>query len=321
MDTRSTESKSEMQANSTIVAALVLYHYLPLEVVIHLDYYSTTVVSVTTSECIDQVSHHIKGVLANLGDYAMYATNMPLECLMLCEIYSLASFWSHLGYPFDLFTARLEKLDRTIELICCRLPRGQIPFAYFVHRVVTCLRGDVLDRLTLVNEMADLFESLKSNGSEEQCPDNFFMLLASSVLNVCDTLNHQYREKLLHVKEKHQQHEVALGEQRRRIRSRLLDSLRSLFSSIKPLSTLLRESDRLVKYRLLNVMTPEEFASQEWFDMKQDLPDFMLSAEFDERANFLCLLSTLLWKLKGPKNFLDLQNVFLHWSASAHPCG
>ena len=85
----------------------------------------------------------VKGVLANLGDYAMHATNIPLECVMLCEISSLASCSTHLGYPFDLFTARLENLDRIIELICCRLPHGQIPFAYFVHRVIMWLRGNV----------------------------------------------------------------------------------------------------------------------------------------------------------------------------------
>ena len=303
-------SNPEMQANLTIVAALVLYQYLPSEVVIRLDYRPNTFVAREISERIDQVSHHIKGVLANLGDYAMHATNMPLECLMLCEIYSLASFSTHLSYPFDFFTARLERLDHIIEIICCRLPPGQIPFASFVHRVVTCLRGDGLDRLTLVNEMADSFESLKSNVSEEKYPDDFFMLLASSVVSVCDTLNHPYREKLLHVKEQHQQHKVSLRKQRRCIRSRLLDSLRCLFSSIEPLSTLLRETDRLVKHRLLKVMTPEEFAAQKWFDMKQDLPELMYALEFDERASFLCLLSGLLWKFEGPKNFLDLQNVF-----------
>ena len=305
-------SNPGMQASFTIVAALVLYHYLPSEVVINLGYHPTTFVSGAISERIDQVSHHIEGVLANIGDYAMHATNMPLECLMLCEIYSLAGFSTHLGYPFDLFTARLDNLDRIVELICCRLPHGQIPFAYFVHRVIICLKGNVLDRLTLVNKMADSFESLQSKESQDKCPDEFFLLLASSVVNVCDTLNHPYGENLLHVKEQYNHHKVAdLREQRRRIRYRLLDSLRSLFSSIGPSSTLLRETDRVVKHRLLKAMTPEEFAAQKWFDMKQGLsPEIMFPRKFDERANFLCLLSALLWKYEGPKNFLDLQYVF-----------
>ena len=277
-----------------------------------LDYRPNTFVARTISERIDQVSHHIKGVLANLGDYAMHATNMPIEYLILYEIYSLASFSTHLGYPFDLFTTRLEILDCTIESICCRLPYGQIPFAYFVHRVITCLRGNVLDRLTLVNKMADSFESLMPKESQDKCPDEFFMLLASSVINLCDTLNHPYGEKLLHVKEQYDHHKAAdLRKQHRRIRYRLLDSLRSLFSSIEPLSTLVRETDRVVKRRLLKVMTPKEFAAQKWFDMKQGLsPEIMFPLKFDERANFLCLLSGLLWKYEGPKNFLGLQNVF-----------
>ena len=160
--------------------------------------------------------------------------------------------------------------------------------------------------------MADSFEALKSEESQEKCPDEFFMLLASSVINLCDTLNHPYGKKLLHTDEQYDHHEAPdLREQRRRIRYRLLDSLRSLFSSIEPLSTLLRETDRVVKHRLLKVMTPKEFAAQTWFDMKQGLsPEIMFSLKFGERANFLCLLSGLLWKYEGPKNFLDLQNVF-----------
>ena len=137
------------------------------------------------------------------------------------------------------------------------------------------------------------------------------MLLASSVVNVCDTLNNPYGEKLLHVKEQYDHHKAFdLRKQRRRIRYRLLDSLRSLFSSIEPLSTLLRESDRVVKHRLLKVMTPKELPAQK-FDMKQGLsPENMFRLKFDERANFLCLLSGLLWNYEGPRNFLDLQDVF-----------
>lgn len=89
--------------------------------VIYLDYHPATFVLGTILERIDQVFYHIKGVLANLGDYVMHATNMPFEYLMLYELHSLASFSTHLGYLFDLFNVRLEILDRIIELICYRL--------------------------------------------------------------------------------------------------------------------------------------------------------------------------------------------------------
>ena len=122
------------------------------------------------------------------------------------------------------------------------------------------------------------------------------MLLASSVINLCDTLNHPYGENLPHVKEQYDHHKTAdLREQRRRIRCRLLDSVRILFSSIEPLSTLLRKTDRVVKHRLLKTLAPKEFAAQKWFDMKQSLsPEITIPTKFDERANFLCLLSGLL---------------------------
>ncbi len=55
------------------------------------------------------------------------------------------------------------------------------------------------------------------------------MLLASSVVDVCDALEHTFAEKLSHSND--QYHEVT--DQKVQIRYRLLESLRSLFSSIE----------------------------------------------------------------------------------------
>ena len=58
-------------------------------------------------------------------------------------------------------------------------------------------------------------------------------------------------------------------------------------------------------------MTPEEFANQKWFDLKQKQSSEDLGLLiFEEKATHLCLLAKLLWEYQGPRDFSDLQNVF-----------
>ena len=300
----------EQQAKFTIVAALILYQYLPSEMVIVLDYHANFI-SPKISHRINQVSHHIRGVLANLGDYATHATTIPLECFMLCELYFLAGFSNHLVQPFNISTAILEDLDRIMKLVIRRLPHDLMPIGYFIHRVGLWLRRNLkqMNRQTPVSKMIDTFESLHFEMRE--LPDDFLMLLASSVVDVCDKLNHTFAEELVHGNDQYYTNVIDRKEQRRHVRYRLLESLRSRFSSIEPLSTLLRRTDLVIKNRLVRVMTPEEFATQKCFDMEQKLSSEALgSSGFDEEAACLCLLAKLLWEYRGPRNFSDLQNVF-----------
>ena len=103
----------EQQAMFTNVAALILYQYLPSEI-LSLDYYPAFIPE-KVSHRIRQVSHHI-GVLANLGDYSMHATTIPLEYFVLCE---------HSFYPFDISDALSKDLGHIIKLIISRLPLNQ----------------------------------------------------------------------------------------------------------------------------------------------------------------------------------------------------
>ncbi|KAF6231685.1 hypothetical protein HO173_009987 [Letharia columbiana] len=302
----------EQQAKFAIVAALVLYQYLPTEMVIWLDYHPTSIPE-TIFPRINQVSHHIRVVLANLGDYAMHAATIPVECFMLCEVCFLAGFSRHLLNPFDISTALSKDLDRIIKLVISRLSHDQMPLGYFLRRVVLWLRGDLRQRnhLTPVSKMADTFETLRFKISLEERPDDFLMLLASSVVEVCDTLNHTNAEELAVATTDIAKEEPNREEQRRHIRYGLLESLRRLFSSMEPLSTLLRRTNSVIVSRLLRVMTPEEFATQKWFDMKQKLSSDELGLlDFDEKAAYLCLIAELLWEYRGPRYILDLQNVF-----------
>lgn len=51
----------------------------------------------------------------------------------------------------------------------------------------------------------------------------------------------------------------------------LLEGLRKRFSSMGPVSTLLHRNDLVIENRLLRVTTPEEFATQDWFDVKYNV--------------------------------------------------
>ncbi len=66
----------------------------------------------------------------------------------------------------------------------------------------------------------------------------------------------------------------------------------------------------MIEDRLLRVMTPKDFATQGWFDVKQKLSSEHLdSLSFVDKAAY-CLLARLLWEDRGPRNFQDLQFVF-----------
>ena len=301
----------EQQAKFSVIASLILYQHLPTELFIWLDYDPPSN-SEEISRRIKQVSHHIRGVLANLSDYAMHAPTISLECFMLCEVNFLAGLSVYSDLSFDKSIALLQELDRVINLVISRLPQDYMPLGYFIHRVVRWLRGNrkQTERLTSANKMVDTFESLQLTiSSLEERPDDFFMLLARSVVHVCDALEHKFTEKLSHSND--QYHEVTDREVRRHLRRRLLERLRNLFSSIGALSLLLRKTESVIEDRLLRVITPTEFATQRWFDMKQKLSSEHLDTfSIDEKAAYLCLLAKLLWEYRGPKSFQDLQLVF-----------
>ena len=302
----------EQQARFTIMASIILYQYLPSEMIICLDYQPTSI-SEGVFHRIGQVSHHLRGVLVNLGDYAIHTTTIPLECFMLCEVCFLAGLSRFPFHQFDISTALSENLDRIIKLVISRLAHDQMPMAYFIHKVILLLKGNLKQKysLTPTSKMADTFESLNFNYSRAAFPDDFLMLLSSSIVEVCDTLDHSIPDKLSHGNERHREVARDRKERRRHIKYRLLESLRKLLSSIEPLSTLLRRNDLVIKNRLLRVMTPQDFATQNWLDVKQELSSEDLNhLGFGEKAHYLCFLAKLLWEYQGPRQFSDLQYVF-----------
>lgn len=80
-----------------------------------------------------------------------------------------------------------------------------MPLAYFIHRVILLLKRDLKEKNspTLTCKMADKFESLQSNYSRQECPDDLFMLLPSSIVEVYDTLDHTTPDKLSHSNDRH----------------------------------------------------------------------------------------------------------------------
>ena len=299
----------EQQTKFTVIAALILYQYLPSEMVIWLDSQPPSI-SDEVSHRINQVSHHTRGVLANIRDYAIHGPIIPSECFMLCEVCFLAGVSTFSFHQFGESIALSEDLDRTIKMVISQDDHYQMSTEYFVHSVILCFKENLKqrNRLTPFSKMADTFESIQLRLSLEKRPYDFLILLARSVVDVCDTLDHECLEELLHGK--HHEEVAYWKEQRRHIRYRLLESLRTIFSSIGPLSTLLRRTDLVIRNRLLRVMTPDEFATQVWFDVRQTLSfEDLGTLTFDEKGAYMCLLAKLLWEYQGPKDFLGLQNV------------
>ncbi len=297
----------QQQSRFTNVAALLLYHYLPPEMVVWL---GSCPMSLPLIDRINQISHHIRAVLANLRDYAMHATTIPLECFVLCEVYYLARYPKHSDLHFDISNALLVDLDHVIRIMISKILPDQRSLAGFIHKAISLLGGDprLMNRTT---QLAESLESLRSKVSLADCPDDFFMLLASSVIDVCDTLKHTLDEKLVLDNDRSHQNVTDRKEQRRYISYRLLESLQNLFSSIDLTSTLLRKTLLAINIRLLEVMTPEEYATQKQFDSIKILSSKeMASLDFDTKAAYLCRLAELLWGYRGPKDFVDLQNVF-----------
>ena len=306
-------AEPQQQAKFTHVAALLLYHYPPSEMVVWLG----PMISPQVGPCplspqlgdrINRISHHIRPVLANLRDYAMHDTTILLECFVLCEVYYLAGTPKH--SRFDIFNALLVDLDQVISLMISKIPSDQRALARLIHKAISLVGGDLrlMDRTT---RLAESLESLRSKVSLANCPDNFFVLLASSVIDVCDTLKHTLYEKVVLNNDRGHQKITNRKGQRRHITCRLLKSFQSLLFSIDPMSTPLRKTRLAINVHLLEFMTPEKYATQKRFDIKKILcSEELRSLDFKTKAASLCRLVELLWKYRGPRDFVDLQNVF-----------
>ena len=186
----------EKQADFTIVGALLFYQYLPVEMLVWLGDRPTSNLP-EISYRTNQLSHHIKVVSTNLTDYAMHATTVPLECFVLFEAYFLASFSRHSDLPFRISSSLSKDLDRLIYMIIDRIAEDQRPFAHFIHKVTLWRLGGSVKPFKSISNMANTFKSLQARTLPDECPDDFFMLLAHSVVNVCEILEHAYLNKIV----------------------------------------------------------------------------------------------------------------------------
>ena len=300
------------QAEFTIVGALLLYQYMPSERLLWLGRRSKSNF-LELQRRIDQLSHHIGAVRTNLADYGMHSTTISLECYVLCEVYFLAGFSRHTDLPFGVSAVLSTDLGHLIKMIIGQIPPDQRSFAHFIHKVILWLEGDrnPSKQMASVSRIADSLDSLQAKNLREECPDDFFMLLAYSVVGVCAILETPFSERIVFDNDHSLKRIEDRKEQRRSTTYRLLDSLRSLLSSIKPLSVLLRRTRLAVIIRLVTIMTPEEYAAQTWLDIEENLSSKEIGhLDYDEKAVLLSHIAHLLWEHQGPRDFLGLQRVF-----------
>ena len=303
------------QASFSLVSALLLYQYLLSKILLWLSP-GPNFNSPEVNDRIDQVKHHIRPVLNNLIDYAMHSPTATLECFVLCELLILASFSRYLDRLFISFqipSTLLKALNCHTKWMISRIADDQKPFAQFIHKVILWPGGTRHEReghTQSVTRIADVFESLQANCLQEEYPDDFFLLLAHSVVEVCDAHEHTFREKPVLNGDQNSQRFAEKKEQRRHTVYRLLTSLRRLLSSITPLGKLLRRTRLAITIRLMRLMTPEEYATQSFVDTKESVFSKEIDhLDYNEKATYLCLLAQLLWDYQGPKDFLGLQRV------------
>ena len=306
----------EEQANFSIVSALLLYQYLPSEIFVWLSP-RPNFNSLEVQDRTDQVKRHIRPVLTNLTDYAIHSSKASLERFVLCEILILASFSTHLdpqSTSFHVPSTLFKDLDCHTKQIINRIADDQKPFAQFFHKVALWLkvssRQKQRDHTQSFRRIADSFESLQAIFLQEEYPDDFFLLLAHSDVKLCDAYRHKLPETL-----GLKSHDLQNWKKRKRsnVDEQSIVFLRVFETCSLPLKlcwTLLRRTPPEITIRLLRIMTPEEYATQNFLNIEKSvLSEAISHLDYKEKANQLCLLAQLLWDYQGPKDFLGLQRV------------
>ena len=304
------------QAKFTIAAALILYQSFPLELVTCLPD-NFPVISNSLIDRVNWVGHHVKTVLTNLRDYHNNATTMPLECFNFCEVYYLMGFPKHSVFTLDISEELSKDLDQTIRAIVTSLPENLVSMAFFILKVIVWLRSTESEiSLKTINRITDSLKSLSLSSPLESSMSPFLLLLTTAVLDTSETVNNtipagdKHRRKL---KIDHTQLGMlrADQDQQRRAELNLLDSLRTLFSSTDYVSPLIRWIHFMIKFRLLRLLSPEEFAIHADFDLDQMLLSELLhNLSFDQKGVYFCLLVRLLWEYPGSKNYDEMKKVF-----------
>jgi len=296
------------QAEFTIAAILILYQSFPLELVTWLpDQFPS--MSVELHQRVDETTHHLRAVLANIRDYHHHIVTLPLECFTLMEVYYLTGLPQHAIYALDLPKALLVKLQAVIRLLVPHLPPGQKELAHFVHKATIWIQSgpSVKTDLKVPNKIVKSLESLALPLWLSDDDATFIMLFSTTVIDASKkTVGNRMPGNDVFT-------EASIVEKSplRKCSLLLLMGLHTLLTAISRESRLMSWVMFMVQLRLFRNMSPEEFAKLDVFHI-----DYLVSAEVlgylepNQRATHLCRLMQLYWASPWPRDYLAIVKLF-----------
>ena len=312
----------EQQARLTIRATLILYQSFPLELVAWVPDGSPSWSSDFVHR-VDRVAYHIPNVLQNLREYQAHAETLPLECFVLCEIFILAEAPNHSVHPFDASNEVSANLDQVIRAMTPCLPQCQQAIAREIHKAILWLRSHSWSggSFRTLHEIVDALEALLPTFPIQDSPASFSMLLVTLATDISRCVVYRPKRSKGNAKEPSpntmssrwtyvRDSDGVQNERHREINIRLFKALKRVVSSDYPASCFDQWISLMIDLRIINTLTPWEFASQTYLNVTQILsPSALRYIPFEQRGACLCKLARLLWEYPEAMDYESLRAV------------
>ena len=310
------------QARLTICATLVLYQSFPLELVAWVPDGSPSWSSDFVHR-VDRVAYHVTSVLQNLWDYQAHAETLPLECFVLCETFLLAEAPYHSVHPFDTSNEVSANLDQVIRAMIPCLPQCQQPLAREIHKAISWLHSHSWSggSFRTLHEIVDALEALLPTFPIQDSPASFSMLLVTLATDISRCVDHRPKRSKGSAKEPSSKSMSswwtylrdsggAQNKRHREINMRLFKALKRVVSSNYPASHFDQWISLMIDFRIIDTLTPWEFADQTYLNVTQILsPSAFRKIPFEQRGVCLCKLARFLWEYPKTMDYESLRAV------------
>ena len=261
------------QARFTITVTLIMYQSFPLEVVTSLPIVYSSITP-ELHQRIDQVSHHLRAVLANLKDYCQDISLIPIECFTLLEVCHLTGTPGHAIFGHELPEDLFVELDATIRRLIPTLPQTYQQLAFCIHKITIWLRSkdDSESIPKVLSKIANSLESLQLALPFETEAASFIMILCTTVIDASESTSMVFGEGIPFVRMHSESvrsklkgslnaKTAALRDPPRERSLRLLKGVYSILLPVRHESRLMHWVTMMIQYRLLGVMTSGELAT------------------------------------------------------------
>ncbi|MCJ1473354.1 hypothetical protein MMC13_002005 [Lambiella insularis] len=304
---------SAQQTRLTIIASLVMYQALPMELVFGL-YDSPPTYS---SDCwirYDRVFRHLPALLLNLEHYHACGVEVPLESFVLYESFFYLAYQPRSIAFLEMPKALLRKLDQTIRFISSRLQQGLARLCLFIHNMVVWLQKEKghSNSLVIVSKAAKALKTFSLTIELDDQAAMFLMLLITTCTDVVSTLD-KSRQGAEAVTSTSVSKRKTSGTEDSGVTDKrsLLYALHQLLYS-RPFRThLVKRIALFAKYRLVQSLTPETFAMYPDLAITEQLSSEALEhLGIDAKGSYVCLFARMIWESPGPRDLPAIKAVF-----------